>query len=64
MYCCNSGPLVGFQKLEGLIVQIHIKGSPYFTRFHFTRFSLNMTFRKMTSLLVKFTLNTEKNTVK
>ena len=27
MYCCNSGPSVGFQKLEGLIVQIHIKGS-------------------------------------
>ena len=31
IYCCNWGPSVGFQKLEGLIVQIHIKGSPYFT---------------------------------
>ena len=34
-------------------------GSP-----HFTRFTLYTTFRKITSLLVKFTLYTEKNSVK
>ena len=41
-----------------------ITGSPHFTRFHFTRFTLYTTFRKITSLLVKFTLYTEKNSVK
>ena len=39
-------------------------GSPHFTRFHFTRFTLYTTFRKITSLLVKFTLYTEKNSAK
>ena len=49
-------------------------GSSHFTRFHFTRFhftqfhftwfTLYTAFRKITSLLVKFTLYTEKNIAK
>ena len=39
-------------------------GSPHFTRFHFTRFTLYTTFRKITSLLVKSTQYIEKNCVK
>ena len=39
--------------------QVSSTGSP-----HFTRFTLYTTFRKITSLLVKFTLYTERNSVK
>ena len=44
--------------------QVSSTGSPHFTRFHFTRFTLYTAFRKITSLLVKFTLYTEKYSVK
>ena len=36
-------------------------GSPRFSQFHITCFSLYKTFKKMISLLVKFTLYVEKN---
>ena len=48
----------------GVDTSLPCTGSPHLTRFHFTRFTLYTTFRKITSLLVKFTLYTEKNSVK